>query len=174
MRDFSQRYSKTYCYFGDQLVFINRINVDSVEFSSLAGSKFVAMRDSGVGWKFTQISRGWYNGKDGAYLLSRMPYRQWKRGISTENTLMQRLYGDSLEAAQMDFVSLADCLKDIKAKEGALSREFAVSPTKVFLYDQLIGVRQDTQLILDNDLFVQELSDVIRRNNLSYTVHVND
>jgi hypothetical protein len=183
--DFRQRYSNTYGWYNHEgkkvMVHVDEVFEDEVHFSDKNGVKYNAIADKGVTFEFLPVQRGVYNYvNDDLLYVSRKPARMWKRGIAMDNT---NFYSFRKGAVRPDFSMLetvfgtpatnpiTDWVKG-KRNNVALSPQFSVYDNKVFLYDQKIGVYKTGVITLDTNLFSQEITDLIRKNDLAYTVEV--
>lgn len=182
-RDFGPRYANTFGWLVDEksgtkkLIQITEVQTDRVFFKTNTSQVYHANLDSSVVFEFIQVKQGWFNSTDGeSYLLSRSPARQWKRGISNSNTTVQRLR----DSCGLDVsYKLLDQLKweedGYNQAEGAISKHFAICPAGSFyFYSQIIGKVKEKTITLYTRLVHQELTDLIRRKNLSFEVVVNE
>lgn len=193
--NFRQRYLNTYGFFRHEdrkklLVKLNRID-QTVGFVDKDGIGYTLNPDSpsNIGFEFLPPKAGWHNANDGAWLVRRIPARQWSRGIGAANTQINTPSG---QRCNVDFPILAqlyennipvpEALKRFKQPVPyttgyvAVSEQFALSAnSKVFCYDNAIGTFTEKdgkyRMDLDDpDLWRQELTDVFRRNNLEMEI----
>ncbi len=186
-RDFRQRYLGTYGFYTTTnkrlLVKMTEINERKVTFMDAQRNEFFAYADTKVEFEFIPVDRGFYNSQEDAVLLTRVPSRQWSRGISDNNTTVQKMGKGGLIPIQLSmdllngiFVGSPDmemCLKQYlegKRQTVALSKYFALSPDGLYFYEARVGTREGDTLTLQNDQVYQEVSDLIRRNSLPFTL----
>ena len=197
-QDFQRRYQGTYGFFTHQgkktLTRLDKINADGrasyVEFSDREGLKYLLKPDSetdGIGFEFLPPKCAYYNTKSGTPLLvSRVPARQYLRGICDRNTSISTLNNDFLPVEFENLVTIFEeratpaealipALKaDLKNSGIAVSPQFAVGFKLgvIKCFNQAIGkAKYDTGLFtisLDNpSLWQQEVMDAFRRSNLN-------
>lgn len=182
-RDFSARYANTFGWLVDgkrQFVHVLRVADERVYFTNATGMEYHAKMDHGVNFEFIPVDRGWFNDINGnPWLLSRVPARQWKRGISETNTMMYD--GHSLRTFHVNYERLSKVFsdkftelnysKEIKPT-GAWSKHFAVTKHGLHFYDQLIGSYnpKTQEIVLTSDIVKQELTDLINRNGWSVKI----
>lgn len=183
-QDWSRRYQGTYGWYHKDdgskvLVYVYRVDGDRVTFH-YDDMEFYANVDSGVKFEFIPVNRSWVNGISGnVYLLQRIPHRQWKRGISTDNTSVR--LGDMYNA-RINYGLLSDIFKDgydpfakvdVTKRAVALSKNFAINTKNQFMFlDQVVGTVNKNNIILKDDLLFQEVNDMIRRAKYPLTVEV--
>lgn len=190
-RDFGPRYQDTYGFLQTpgqpkRLVYIADNDERAVYFRMQdGGMNYHAIRDTGVQFEFIQVNRGFFMGASGkTYLLTRVPARQWKRGIGTNNTSVQQLTAGGLDRVKLSITSLTDIyVNPIKVDKSninkfnifPLSRHFAICESQLYFYNANIGTVDKAKgtITLNNYIEVkQELTDVINRNGLSDTYKV--
>jgi hypothetical protein len=192
-RDFAARYSNTYGFFTTEsgrrmLVYVARVDQASVKFADKDGASaaelFEARVDRGVEFEFIQVTRGYFNTSKHVYLLTRVPQRQWKRGISQENTHITILgasgrnsFGPTHEVLLAIFCGTTPPIAVLwrqfqNGERGAvaLSSHFAVAGTEVWFFDKLVGVYKEGTIVLKSNVLLQELSDVVRRADIPLMV----
>lgn len=180
--DFRQRYRKTIGKYirpekDPMWVYIEEVSQDGVKFTGLDGETCFAVSDSGVTFEFTQVPLGWYNSSEGPMLFSRKPARQWQRGICTTNTNLQN---SNLKSVTLSLNRVSDVFTFNKEWNGkwpwALSRFFAINEKRDVLFLNTIvgeldeGESERTIIVTKGCTVVQELKDVLRRNNLNIEV----
>lgn len=190
MRDFGPRYLDTYGFLiksdnQKRLIYIRENTRNAVYFNTDDdGMLFHANIDSNVMFEFIQVDRGYFTGEDSSvYYMSRIPARQWKRGISRNNTNIQKLTALGLIPQKLSLRLLAGIFGspqtyqyadvDPTAPTVALSKHFAMTPGTVYFYATEIGTVDHTTRVLSIDpsfKVTQELNDVIRRNGFPYRV----
>lgn len=187
-RDFHARYHDTFCFLtakdtnDRKLVHITDVTDDRVYFrQDEADMRFHANIDAGVMFDFIPVDHGWYNTAGAApVLLERVPARQWKRGISRQNTSVtvlssdQGIYRGPLMSARPSFTVLNAIFVnpqpyrfDPTQKYGsAFSKHFVLTPSgKVMFYRAEIGSFDGKRITLNDDLVIQEVRDALRRCN---------
>ena len=195
-RDFHARYHDTFCFLTSKennerkLVHITDVTDDRVYFrQDESEMRFHANIDAGVMFDFIPVDHGWYNAHNSApMLLERVPARQWKRGISRQNTNVTVLvnnagrYGGPLTSVRPSFMVLNSIFTnpqpyrfDPTQKYGsAFSKHFVLTPTgKVMFYRAEIGEFDGKSITLHNDLVSQEVRDALRRSGSNTEVVVN-
>jgi hypothetical protein len=177
-RDFRQRYQGTMGWLikesGEQeLVYIDNVDDAYTSFIDNSGQRCVAKHNMGVEFSFTQLERGWFNSPRYPVFISRIPARQWQRGICAANTSMRFPYKDSLAAIDVTIESVGECLMATSSetkKPVVLSKFFCVYEGKVWFLDKQIGQEKDGTITLDDDTYRQELSDTINRNQYLWKI----
>lgn len=190
MRDFGPRYVDTYGFLlknngSKKLIYITENTRDAVYFrTEEAGMLYHANIDSHIEFEFIQVDRGFFTADDGCvYLLTRVPARQWKRGIGRNNTSVMQLTSVGLMPIKLS-LPLLNSIFSVEigysweyVKEGqqqmALSRHFAMNDRDLFFYETPIGkVDHTSHVITVNGSYsvTQELNDAIRRNGFPYSV----
>lgn len=176
-RDFNQRYAQSYGYFiksnGERLpVYMTDVNESAAYFQNLDGVEFSANCNSGVEFEFTQIARRIWLGFDGnLYCTSRVPRRQWQRGISNGNTSCYKL----TKKGPVGIDITHNVMKNLMFNQGVnvignnilLSEQFAICGEIVYLYTMCIGSYkpENKAIILDEKykMFMQEISDAAKQ-----------
>ena len=187
-RDFGPRYTHTFGWLhnGDtrKLVYVLRTEDSKVFFTDQTGMEYHAKIDAGVMFEFIPVDHGWFNASNGdAYLLSRTPARQWKRGISDSNTTMTSL--NTLRLIGLNYNSLSNIFNDQFDERnyprtfgaGALSKHFALRRhpyNQLYMYDRMIGTLDGDTIVLASSLFEQELTDLITRNGWAIKIKVTE
>jgi hypothetical protein len=190
LRDFGPRYTETYGFLhvnGDprKLVFISDNTEREVYFRITdGGMQYHALRDSGVQFEFIPVTHGFFRGASGnTYLLTRIPARHWKRGISHNNTTIAQLKPGGFVRTGVSMPTLTDIFVNGKGYSfpidseavTPLSKHFAICSGDVYFYNTQIGT-YDTKggvITLDGKSQVQqELTDVIRRLGYANKVKV--
>jgi len=187
--DFRARYEGTYGFLKKtpespaKLVHIQGVNRRTVSFVTCEGQEGYVNADSGINFEFLPITRGWYELEDRAVFLTRVPARQWQRGISNKNTsaktfdqsgsLTQEPLG--LEMLEKIFVTKPQSnLKGFigkKIQHYVLSKFVVLRDNKVyFLGNHQAGtytiMNGKVKIKLNDDLILQEMSDTVRRQGL--------
>lgn len=191
LQDFKQRYSGVLGWYISQddksrtLVTVSNVSSERVTFKDQVGGTYYANVNGGVQFEFLPVEKGWHNTQEHCYFLSRIPARQWKRGICADNTSIRRgdvilglSYGEVDTWAGSIFKvfsytgSVINCVREFmegKRNSVALSNHFALVQGRILLHNIIIGsYHSDNKklLILEKDIMVQELTDTLRRLNL--------
>jgi hypothetical protein len=181
IRDFRQRYQGTIGSFikdsGDKMfVWITEVTDRQVEFQDTNGNTYTAIHDNGVTFEFTQVPLGWFNSSKGPLFVCRRPARQYQRGISPGNTFIIGVNGSTIS---VNLETIADIYTYSEKYSPtmmawALSKHFAYNNNHFYFYNTVIGtIDQKTSVIkLKTNLYVQEVSDCVKRNGLPFTVEV--
>lgn len=187
-RDFNARYSHTYGWLVKNntklLVYLLEGDNDYLSFRTDTTHVYRANINAGTIFEFIPIKQGWFNSSDNQVVfLQRIPARQWKRGICSENTRASIL-ASYPHSTDLDYKLLYSLLvnpinitKDFivnNVNNGlpvALSNYFAISnKQEVYFYHQNIGVFSKNTIVLNDNLVLQELSDCVNRLNLNWTI----
>jgi hypothetical protein len=189
-QDFRQRYGGTFGWFhyeGKKIfVYVDNANDSQVTFTDSKKTPYVVYRDSGYQFEFLPVTRGWYNTLKGAYYLSRIPARQWHRGIYAGNTRVYQ-FTDTLrnQTCSMEILSevfenqitVEKALEQYYLKERpavALTKHFALGGDRFYFDDQVVGSvdisNGDITIKLSEPVIRQEILDAIRRNNFGIKV----
>ncbi len=182
-RDFGARYAETFGWLitGDTRRFVHISHTDhsAVYFTQGGKLEYNARIDAGVQFEFIPVDRGWYNTSTGDVVyLVRVPARQWKRGISQNNTQIRMC--DGLFQLPVDYPTLLSVFSKehkqhsyIPGKRCALSKHFAInSVNQVFFYNQVIGALEKDIIVLNDTLVATELTDTINRQGYPLKVSV--
>lgn len=182
IRDFRQRYQGTIGSFikddgSKMFVWITEVTDRQVEFQDTGGNTYTAVHDNGVTFEFTQVPLGWFNSSKGPLFVCRKPARQYQRGISSGNTYI--MLGGSWRGIGVNLETIADIYTYSEKYSPtmvawALSKHFAYYGTRFYFYDTDIGaIDPKTNVIkLKTNLYVQEVSDCVKRTGLPFTVEV--
>lgn len=184
VRDFSQRYCDTYGWLiqGDKrrFIYVESITENKIYFNEGNDVEYFVYTDSNTTFEFIPVDRGWFNTNTGdALFLYRCPARQWKRGISNNNTAIISYRNLLLEVnySTLSSVFNDDFEKNNYPKEfktGALSKHFCFDPyNRLLLYTNHVGDVVDNTIIVSNKLFLQEITDLVNRNEWDVKVEYN-
>ena len=167
-RDFRQRYLGVYGWYTngqkEVLVYVSHVDERYTRFTDSKGIVYTANADTGATFKFIPVTRKLFTYKGELYHIKRRPARQYQRGIAEGNTLIRNLTYNY--EATLSF----ELLQAYLSGGDVISPYLAVSRDSVFLYDQVIGLVLGTELILDNDMYLQEVTDAVKRSGLKYKV----
>jgi len=175
-RDFRQRYQNTIGVYTDtkgikSYVWIREVEENEVSFEDTKGGSYRAMNDTGVEFEFTQVPLGWFNSTKGPMFVSRMPARQYQRGISKGNT---RIQNKDFTPIPVSLANVSDFLTFDKPyvgqKDWVLNKHFAMINGIMFFFDRVIGEVEGTIIRLTCTVVQQELLDTIGRSGLPFTV----
>ncbi len=176
-RDWRQRYEGTVGKYikpngQGEWVYITRIRDHQVEFQDKHGTDLAAVHDTGVTFEFTQVIQGWtMHPEYGPVHMSRVPARQWQRGISGNNTSLVYIRGGKIAHLRVDLTLVGELLDPAKPTKFdpascVLEREFAIACGTLYFHRQQAGTVKDNVITLNGVYDIrQELSDSIRRNN---------
>lgn len=185
-KDFSQRYQGTYGWYeredkGKLLVYLAKVDEDNLTFQDESGFKYYARPDKDNYFTFIPVERGCYNFETNeVVVVRRHPARQWKRGLCSENTIIQRLsdnqnLGVGFKVLDSIFTPKPNtALERFKAHRDcnvAFDRTLAHVNGKLYIYNNVIGEYKTGGFHLSNALFKQEVEDVVKRNNLNIMVY---
>ena len=169
--------------FGDQLFAITGVNSESVTGQMPDGNDFILHLSDEVPYEVDYLlphKSFFQNGKN-AVLLQRVPARQYRRGVCSDNTRMTELSNTgntrnlsvnfaTLQAyvQKSTFPSMADAIANKKRwKSVALSKRVAyVSDMMTFFVDLRPVARWDTdKVVMLNKLFTDELTKLATPSN---------
>lgn len=184
IRDFNQRYCGTYGWLiqgnNKRFIYIESITDQKIYFNEGDDIEYFVHTDSDITFEFIPVDRGWFNTNNGtALFLYRCPARQWKRGISNSNTEIIDFNNRCQEVNYKVLHSIfnEDFVKNNYPKElkvGALSKHFCFNPKGLLLlYNSAIGNIKDNTIVVNNKLFLQEIIDLINRNNWNVKIEHN-
>lgn len=193
--DFRQRYLGTFGFFrrGNDRPLLTKINaIDArVTFIDKDGTAYTLNPDSpnDIGFEFIPPKAAWHNTSYGAYLVKRVPARQWLRGICAKNTrittpaghqaavdfpMLEQIYGKTFPKA--DALDLYRKMPKGKTGYFAISDLIAVDGNirKVWCLDMSIGSFEDSdglfKITLDDDMWTTEVRDAFRRAELKVEI----
>lgn len=190
--DFKQRYQGVIGWFvrdnGTKVpVIVSYVSSSKVTFKDAKDGEYFANLDAGVKFEFLPCQRAWINTDEGPLLLQRIPARQFKRGVCSDNTSIHQLLSSGpyptggawsstafkALAETVDYATAVDAFLQAKCPSVALSKHFAVGPDdSVWFYSIKIGTfnRKENKVSLSSSLVLQEFSDMVRRNNYTFKV----
>jgi hypothetical protein len=165
-------------------VIISASNEAVTEVADFLGNKYSLLSDRGNTLEFTQVKSQWYQ-PDPHHIIytCRKAERQWKRGMSADNTEMYFPEDGlilSLQATVQRIGQIWYPAPDAEVFQaipngvcGLWSKDFAYHDGHVFARNIRIGTvdHEGKMILLDNDLFLQELQDAVRRKNTNYQVN---
>jgi hypothetical protein len=187
--DFLRRYQNTFGYYPLKdraeklLVKIDKVTDTTVNFRDKDGYKYSAVADNNVQFEFIQVNKGWYNQANSKpVFFSRVPARQWQRGISPQNTVCYTFADsgvltkshvdyDTVECIQNAYKPFIDAYFRGEISSVALNKFFAIGPEKnLYMFDLLAGEIVEDKIKVKLPLFRQEIIDCVRRLNLNLIV----
>ncbi len=186
--DFRQRYKDTYGWYltdSGRKVLVQLVDVgeNQLKFQGKDGESFTALADKGNRFEFIPLERALYNTPSTVVYCTRVPARQWRRGIHSANTRIVNLQSGIMgSGVPIDFKILSEILhpedvstyvSDYLAKRRdavALNPMFAFTKETVYLYQRRIGTIMGDTIALTENLFKQEISDLCRDLQLTYKV----
>lgn len=177
--DFRQRYEGTLGWLvtgpsSKKLVKLTEYDEDAMHFVTAEDAEGYVLIDSGVEFEFIQVKRKIYQWDDGTLaLLERVPARQFKRGISVDNThIWKWVTSRGWLRENLNLRTLNKCMNDRPLRTGPyikINDYFSIADGKVFIFRTEIGSINSEGLIkMSDDAFKQELADAIRREKFSY------
>lgn len=194
--EMAQRYQGTYGFLktgsGKKiLVTINDVDTSSVEVMDVKSNKYTLASDTGCELEFTQVPSQWFQpDPDHIAYVNRRPDRQYKRGICPGNTNVfipascgKYLVGADTTAARINALfnptdpeALRAFSRYSRMKCGLWSKFFAYAQDTVYCKDLVIGtVDHELKVIMLNDnVFAQEMRDALVRSNSDYTVKIKE
>lgn len=93
-KDIEKYYSRTFVKFSEypeEIFFIDRVTKDRVIAMDEKGEEFHILLENEYELEYILPQKTTFQYKDKAYILNRIPARQWKRGICKENTYLSAL-----------------------------------------------------------------------------------
>ena len=179
--DFRQRYRYSYGWMINPengkktLAYISNVDGYKVTFSTMDGDGFYVNCNSGIDFEFLPVTRGWYyTTKHGWMMLSRIPAKQYNRGIHQSNTHCQIFEtSKSLYSIRPNLSILNDVfVAKPTPTDGSIKLNNCFLLTKDFLwfYDCIVGKREGNTIKLSFPMVGQEVSDCVRRNALQLEV----
>lgn len=177
-QDFRQRYNGTFGWIllpeGKKFVKISGVDSEYTNFVDNKGLAYHVVTDGEKYFEFLPCNRGWYISATGnAYYATRVPARQWHRGMSEHNTALygineaENLVKKSMSMAVMHSIFGGEKMAygfDRYRENNPLSRHFCLSKSHVWFFNQPIGTHEEGKIKLWNNMVYQELLDQINRN----------
>lgn len=187
--DINRYYKNTYVKFketGEKLFYIKSVSNSIVTGMDEEGNAFELWLSEEHPYEvdFSLPRKSYFQYKDRALILERIPAKQYQRGVSEANTKMYGLgregqwqnFGINFETlgafvTKQKFFSLEEVLKAEKGmKSMALSPRFAVSLGDLVVYVDTFAVaklsKKGKALIILQKLFSNELSEFAKTSNL--------
>lgn len=184
-RDFSQRYSGTFGWLERKdknpvLVQLQNVNSDELTFIDANRIEYFARSDRDNWFSFIPVKKGSYLYKDGIVVVQRRPARQWKRGICEDNTTITTLGDKQPLSVTFDILSnifspqynyTVEKFRSFKGGDLVLfNNQFSIYNNVMYLYDIPIGQYKEGKLVLESDVFQQEVKDVFMLNRVDVEV----
>jgi len=186
--DFRQRYQDTFGWYerdGKPPLLVKLLSVDDSElrFQCKDGMTYHAKPDKGNFFTFIPVMKGVHYYGNCIVLVRRIPARQYKRGITTDNTaivdiktglaisptfeLLESIFGDTYNPNFEKFVEKL-------SGDVIFDNIFSIIDNNVHVYEALLGrYYPDTcRIELKGNIFFQEVSDVINKYSLPIMVEV--
>lgn len=188
-RDFAQRFAGVFgWYLTDEnkeiLVRIEEVGNNKLTFTDENNLEYTANADRDVKFKFIPVQKRVFMFEGSCFVSQRRPLRQYKRGMCSENTDFLLIPASIRSPVTFPIVkaylnpqyteTISRYKDDPEYTIGALSPLFSVRVGSVYLYNVLIG-KYDTKnkvVMLDDDLFQQELIDLFTKENIQHNVVV--
>ena len=183
-RDFRQRYEGTYGWSTNDegqetIVAINGVNSERCYFVDENETTYYARPDQGIKFKFIPVDRKVFMHNNNVCTATRIPARQWQRGICASNTAFVRIL--NRRTFDVNFQTLLSYLAPTERitslySVGCIDNKFAIPGNKtLYIYDKPIGkISSEDTVVLDDYMFLQELLDAFRDNNYPFKVLVNE
>ena len=176
-RDFRQRYLEVYGFFPvdkrEVLVRVTEVNDNRMSFVDERGIQYSAYADKGVFFRFIPVTKRLFIHNDNLYLAFRKPARQYKRGITYENTTFVSMSGGNADVDFETVLSYNNSRQVRSAKNCKILTDFlGVYEGSLFLYNQVIGTINDKTAYLSIPIFRQEVLDALRINGMKQEVIV--
>jgi hypothetical protein len=176
--DFRRRYNGSWGWYTIPsnkkrlLVLMELVNDDQARFSDQKGNQYVAFADQGVEFEFIPVSKKLFLYNGSMMLQSRIPAHMWSRGVNVQNTRYTNVYTGSSTRPSFDLIVAGLEPESYKEHAGMhlLNNVFGVVGRHVFVYDKLIGQLDTNCISLNDNLFVQELSDLVKKLGLNWSV----
>jgi len=181
-QDFNQRYRNCFGWLEKSdnekvLVQITGVTSKQATFNTIKSTGYFVYSDQNVMFEFLPVTRGFIPTKDKVYLLTRIPARQFQRGISEGNTAIQSLNGRGLQAEGVflptlysifvEPISYEESFKAFmgKTNSAALSLNFALTKTTLYFMSRVAGsFDYKTKTITPVEIIRQEVQDLISRS----------
>lgn len=193
--DFRQRYSGVYGWLNPKdkrsPVYVKKVDAIRVTFTDVSGAEYYANVNAGVDFEFLPVDKAWHRNPKGMFLVSRIPARQWKRGVCADNTSIREVvettlynslatvsWNEAVFAIMMyptNYVKEVDHLLAGRNTSAPLSRHFAVVGKEVWFFNLRVGTYNSVSktITLENSMLYQELVDLCHRNNYPIEVKIN-
>jgi hypothetical protein len=190
-RDFNQRYRGSYGWYTEKetqrkiFVLMREVGEDRITFVDQAGNPYMVNAGADVVFEFLPATKKLFVfGQDLLY-IRRRPQRQWARGINIGNTRLCNVKtpdGDialsfprMVAAIAPQKHSVLELMAKLSVGEigvAALSNQFGVIGTTLYLYDNVIGTISfpSRRITMTEPMFRQEVQDLMEKNFVGYEV----
>lgn len=183
-RDFVQRYAETYGWLErngkpNLLVKLLKITDSFLNFTDETGFEYTALSDRGNWFTFIPVVKGSYLYKDTIVVVQRIPARQWRRGICEENTSIKTIEGVSLDTnfevlkaifSPVQNTTIETFKHTLEGDRVLFNPQFSIYKNRFYVYDNVIGTYESGKVMLNNDLFQQEITDIFNSHNIPVVV----
>jgi hypothetical protein len=183
-KDFHQRYESTYGWYEKEnkeklLVYLAKVSEDQLTFLDKLGVAHYANPDKGNVFTFIPVEKGCYNYGNSVVATQRVPARQWKRGVCPANTRITDLASGGhmpLNFTSLELIFLPQKNENLEKfkKTGhgnvAFTNCLALANNNLYVYQHKIGKLEDNTFKVDNEVFVQEVKDMVARCGLTQAV----
>lgn len=189
-RDFKQRYQGSYGVFlaesGKVLVKIKAVSDTRVDFVGKGGEEYFVRPSSGYNFEFLPGNKKVFEhpNQNDLLVVSRIPDRQWHRGIHQDNTRFVSLTG--MNHYPIDFTlleamnappskTLTDRVKQYLSGESnyaQINNMFSFVGRDVYIYDSRIGRINpaECKIVLASHLLRSELKDALQDSKIDFKV----
>lgn len=176
---------------GEQIHYIKKVRPDGAEGSRLMedGTEveflfhFSPDEASAPDIEMVFPKKCFFNVEDiGAMFLARYPVRKWKKGITNENTIMQRLAANAFLNVNLDMTALNWYIKkpsymgfEARKKSYAVSRRFAVSSTGILFCDTKSIGRVDYKkaiVFVCHSMFIPEIKRILKDHGQTFEIEI--
>jgi hypothetical protein len=190
-RDFNQRYRGSYGWYTEKetqrkiFVLMREVGEDRITFVDQAGNPYMANAGADVVFEFLPATKKLFVFGNDLLYIRRRPQRQWARGINIGNTRLCNVKtpdGDialsfprMVAAIAPQKHSVLELMAKLSVGEigvAALSNQFGVIGTTLYLYDNAIGTINfpARQIVMSEPMFRQEVQDLMEKNFVGYEV----
>jgi hypothetical protein len=184
--DFRQRYQNTYGWYQSDsgkrvLVRVEKVAESSLSFIDREDNVYTALPDKGNQFQFIPVEKGLHNTENGVVMCERKTARQFQRGLCAANTVLKNLSLNGSIAVEFSSVEnifhngVNDYLSRFKKNpkmDVALNDTFGIVNGTIMLYNLRIGTFTDSKLLLNTNLFAQEVQDLVQKLELPFIVEV--
>lgn len=189
-RDIDRYYRDTWVKFqefGERLFYIHNVSSEQVTGKDQDGDEFVLYLTNEMPYTLSYVlpHRAVFQHKGEAFILQRMPARQYKRGLSSENTIIKRVVDNKTVDFRIEYLtayvnkqsyaSLRSVLfESSKSKSVALGGRFAFDrlEQRLFLDSKPIArFYRDQNAFRILSLFKPELEELIRIDPFETSIH---
>ncbi len=174
-KDFQQRFQGTFGWFETankrpMLVQLTKVSDTRLLFTNKDGMEMIANPDKENVFTFIPVERGVYDTGKTVVYVERIPNRQWKRGICDENSKIIDL--ETNDQLRCSFELLESIFSKPSSRGVVFNNIVAFIGDTVYLYNRVIGTKDKKAITLSDNLFEQEVSDIVRDHKLNLEVRV--